>query len=82
MPVLKHVCARLIILTGGKNNHKIKIAVVSWQLAVGSRHTPLRLQIYFLSFPKMLIALTADRIDCLYGEGGGVRKGGSCSKMG
>ena len=29
------------------------------QLAVGSRHSPLRLQIPFLSFPKMLIALTA-----------------------
>ena len=33
--VLKHVCTRLIILTGGKNNDKIKIAVASWQSAVG-----------------------------------------------
>ena len=41
----------------GKNNHKIKIAE-SGQLADGSRHPPLRLQIYHLSFPKMLIALT------------------------
>ena len=49
--VLKHVRTRLIILTGGKNNHKIKIAETG-QLAVGSRHSPLGLQIYFLSFPK------------------------------
>ena len=32
--VLKHVRKRLIILTGGKNNHKIKIAETgSWQSA-------------------------------------------------
>ena len=31
--VLKHVCTRLIILTGCKNNHKIKIDVASWQSA-------------------------------------------------
>ena len=30
---LKHVCTRLIILTGCKNNHKIKIDVASWQSA-------------------------------------------------
>ena len=34
--VLKHVRTRLIILTGGKNNHKIKIAETG-QLAVGIR---------------------------------------------
>ena len=62
--VLKHICRRLIILTGGKNSHKIKIAE-SGQLAVGSQHPPLRLQMYFLSFPKMLIALTA----CMGREG-------------
>ena len=33
--VLKHVRTRLIILTGGKNNHKIKIAETG-QLAVGT----------------------------------------------
>ena len=47
--VRKYVCTRLIILTGGKNNNKIKIAE-SGQLAVGSRHPPLRLQIYFYHF--------------------------------
>ena len=35
--VLNNVCTRLIILTGGKNNHKIKIAVASWQSAFGIR---------------------------------------------
>ena len=64
--VLKHVCTRLIILTGGKNNHKINIAE-SGQLAVGSRHPTLLLQIYFF-----IISENADRIDCLYGEVGGV----------
>ena len=34
--VLKHIRTRLIILTGGKNNHKIKIAETG-QLAVGIR---------------------------------------------
>ena len=34
--VLKHLRTRLIILTGGKNNHKIKIAETG-QLAVGIR---------------------------------------------
>ena len=38
--VLNHACTRLIILTSGKNNHKIKIAE-SGQLAVGIRHQPL-----------------------------------------
>ena len=61
--VLKHVCTRLIILTGGKNNHKIKIAE-SGRLAVGIRHPPLRLQIYFF-----IISENADR---LYGAGEGL----------
>ena len=30
----------------------------SWNFVVGSSHAPLGLQIYILSFPKMLIALT------------------------
>ena len=50
--VLKHLCTRLIILTGCKNNHKIKIGVASWQSAVGSRHSPIRLQIPFYHFRK------------------------------
>ena len=68
--VLKHVCTRLIILTGCKNNHKIKIDVASRQ----SAFTPSTANT-FLSSPKMLIALTA----CM--GRGGVRKRGSCSKM-
>ena len=36
--VLKHIRTRLIILTGGKNNHKIKLAETG-QLAVGSRQS-------------------------------------------
>ena len=55
---------RLIILTGGKSNHKIKNSC--GQLAVSSRHPPLRLQIYFF-----IISENADHIDCLYGGGGG-----------
>ena len=47
--VLKHVCMRLIILTDGKNNHKILKIAESGQLAVGSRHPSLQLQIYFLT---------------------------------
>ena len=43
------------ILTGGKNNHKIKIAETG-QLAVAIR--PLDCKIYFLSFPKILSALS------------------------
>ena len=43
-----------------KNNHKIKIAVASWQSAVGSRHPPLRLRIY-----KYTVVLTA----CIGGRG-------------
>ena len=62
--VLKHVCTRLIILTGSKNSHKIKIAVASWQSAVGSRHPPLRPQICFF-----IISENADRIDCMRREG-------------
>ena len=46
--VLKHVHTRLIILTGGKNNHKIIMAETG-QLAVGI--CPLDCK-YTLSFPK------------------------------
>ena len=60
--VLNHVCTRLIILTGCKNSHKIKIAVASWQ----SASTPSTANILFI------ISENADRIDRLYGEGEGV----------
>ena len=54
--VLKHPGTRLIILTGGNNNHKIKI-VESGQSAVGSRHPPpFDCKYTFLSLPKILIA--------------------------
>ena len=52
---LKHVGTKLTILTGGKNNHKITIAETG-QLAVGIH--PLDCKYTFLSFPKMLNALT------------------------
>ena len=59
---LKQVPTRLTILTGSKNNHKIKIAeTLKWP--VGSRHSSLGLQIYFF-----IISENADRIDYLYGE--------------
>ena len=50
--VLRHVCTRLITLTGGKNNHKIKIAVASWQSAVGFHP-------FHCKYTNILIALTA-----------------------
>ena len=56
--VLKHVCMRLIILTGGKNNHKIKIALASWQSAF-SIHP------FDCEYTNILIALTA----CMGREG-------------
>ena len=56
--VLKQVCTSLIILTGGKNNHKIKIAVASWQLAVG-------IHPFDCKNTNILIALTA----CMGREG-------------
>ena len=62
----------LIILTGGKNNNKIKIAE--------SRQSAPTLWAanILLSFPKV-----ADRIDCLYGEGrGGEGREGVCEKVG
>ena len=57
--VPKHICTRLTILTGSKNNHKIKVAE-TLQWPVGSQHAPLALDCKYtiLSFPKMLIALT------------------------
>ena len=64
--ILKHVRMRLTILTGGgKSNHKIKIAETG-QLAVSI--LPLDCKYTFLSFPKMLTALTT----CT-GRGGGRR---------
>ena len=60
-----------IMLTGGKNNHKIKVAE-SGQLAGGSRHPPLRLQIYYF-----IISENADRLN---GKGGDVWKVGPVVK--
>ena len=71
--VLKHICTRLTILTGSKNNHKIKVAE-TLQWLVGSRHLPLGLQIYYF-----IISENADRIDNLYVEGG---RGGIVVKEG
>ena len=69
--VPKHICMRLIILTSSENNHKIKVAeTLYWP--VGSWHTPLGLQIYYI-----IISENADHIDNLYGEGG---RGGSVVK--
>ena len=62
--VPKHICTRLTILTGSKNNHKIKVAETL--LAVGMH--PLDCKYTILSFPKMLIALTTCR--------GGRKRGG------
>ena len=60
--VLTHNCLppllALIILTSGKNNHKIKIAVASWQSAVGIRQ-------FHCKYTNILIALTA----CMGREG-------------
>ena len=62
--VLKHVPARLTILTGSKTSQKIKITkTLSWP--VRTLHSPLGLQIYFF-----VISENAYRID--YGEGVGV----------
>ena len=69
--VPKHICTRLTILTGSKNNHKIKVAE-TLQWPVGSQHAPLGLQIYYF-----IISENADCIDYLYGEGG---RGGSAVK--
>ena len=63
------VCTRLIILTGGKNSHKIKIAVASWHSAVG-------IHPFHCKNTNILIALTA----CIGREGG--REGGVCEKVG
>ena len=57
-------------MTGSKNNHKIKIAETLWW-PVGSRHSPLGLQIYFF-----IISEHVDRVDYLYGGGGGGEEGG------
>ena len=65
--VLKQVRTRLTILTGGKNNHKIKMAETG-QSAVGIRS--LDGKYTFLSFPKMLTTLTT----CT-GKGGGEKEG-------
>ena len=62
--VPKHICTRLTILTGSKNNHKIKVAE-TLQWPVGSQHAPLGLQIYYFTISK-----NADSIDYQYGEGG------------
>ena len=67
--VLKHVRTRLIILTRGKNNHKIKIAETG-QLAVGIR--PLDCKYTFYHFRN------TEHIDYLWGRQGG----GYGSKMG
>ena len=56
--VLAHVCARLIILIGGKNNHKIKIAVASWQSAFA-------IHPFDCEYTNILIVLTA----CIWREG-------------
>ena len=69
--VPKHICMRLTILTGSKNNHKIKVAE-TLQWPVGSQHASLELQIYYF-----IISENADCIDYLYGEGG---RGGSAVK--
>ena len=61
--VLKQVCMRLIILTGSKNNHKIKIAVAS-------RHSAVGIHPFYCKYTNILIALTA----CMGREGG--REGG------
>ena len=62
--VPKHICTRLTILTGSKNNHKVKVAeTLLWP--VGSWHAPLRLQIYYF-----ITSENDDCIDYLYGEGG------------
>ena len=66
--VPKHVRKRLVILTCGKNNHKMKIAG-NGQLAVGLR--PLDYKYTFLFFPKMLMHFDY----CLYGGGGDEKKG-------
>ena len=67
--VLKGVCTRLIILTGGKNSHKIKIAVASWHSAVDIHPSHCK-------NTNILIALTA----CIGREGGVCEKVGSVVK--
>ena len=64
--LLKHVHTRLIILTGGKNNHNIKIAQTG-QLVVGIRHLDRKY--------TFIISENTERIDYLYGEGGGDKEG-------
>ena len=76
--VLKHVRTRLIILTGGKNNHKIKIAETG-QLAVGIR--PLDCKYTFI-ISEILSTLTTCRGGREGGGWGWVWKGGYGSKMG
>ena len=66
--VLKHVPTRLTILTGSKTQSEDKnnqnFVVASWQSSFA-----LGLQIYFLSFLKMLTALSTGR-GCGGGGGG------------
>ena len=52
------MCKRLIILTGSKNNHKIKIAVASWQSAFG-------IHPFDCEYTNIQIVLTA----CIGGRG-------------
>ena len=68
----------ITILTGSKNNHKIKVAE-TLQWPVGSWHAPLGLQMYYF-----IILENADHIDYLYGEVGeeGVLRRGCKSKTG
>ena len=61
--VLKHIHTRLIILTCGKNNHKIKITGIG-QLAVGSR--PVDFKYTFI------ISENADTLTTCMGRGEGV----------
>ena len=63
--VLKHVRTRLIILTSGKNNHKIKIAETG-QLAVGIRPLDCKYTFYYFWNTS---TLTTCR-----GGGGGVKR--------
>ena len=68
--VLKHVRTRLIILTGGEDNHKIKIAETG-QLAVGIR--PLNCKYTFI-ISEILSSLTTCR-GGREGGGGGEKEG-------
>ena len=67
-PLLASSTTRLIILTGGKNNHKIKIAVASWQSAVSIHPFDCKYTFYYFR--------NADHVNCLCGKGGGGGGGG------